>query len=277
MAKFGKAFLGFLAQNAGALARVAHDTVGNQWQNWTLKPIVKLVKPSGISYDPKTGKMLYTPRKSLDGLKWSKWGDAREIVGDYLGRAYNKADFLDRGAKYLDNWGTSQFSDPRLGKALSLTTKGLAWGGLGTGLLDMGLEMTGNEDSSWYGLGKWNPYQWIQMGEYSPTNLLFNYTTPAGLGLTAVGKGITGLTENVTRAASEATIDQTARALAEMDTMGRLAYLFSPTDVTNRYKARAMSALDNYLKSSFGGETTGDELKDKALRDVAAVKNNSRY
>lgn len=277
MAKFGKAVLGFLAQNAGALARVAHDTVGNQWQNWTLKPIVKLVKPSGISYDPKTGKMLYKPRKSLDGLKWNKLGDAREIIGDYLGRAYNKADFLDRGAKYLDNWGTSQFSNPRVGRILSGTTKGLAWGGLGTGLLDMGLEMTGNEDSAWHGLGKWNPYQWLQMSEYSPTNLLFSYTTPAGLGLTAGINGITGLTENVTRAASEATIDQTAKALSEMDTMGRLAYLFSPTTVSNRYRAQAMSTLDNYLKSSFGGDTTGDELKDKALRDVAAVKNNSRY
>lgn len=273
MAKLGKAFLGFLAQNAGALARVAHDTVGNQWKNWALKPIVKLVKPSGISYDPNTGKMLYTPRTSLAGLKW--WN--RELIGDYLGRAYNKADFLDRGAKYLDNWGTSQFSDPRVGRILSGTTKGLAWGGLGTGLLDMGLEMTGNEDSAWHGLGKWNPYQWIQMSEYSPTNLLFSYTTPVGLGLTAVGKGVTGLTENVARAATTATIDQTAKALAEMDTMSRLAYLFSPTAVSNRYRAQAMSTLDNYLKSSFGGDTTGDELKDKALRDVAAVKNNSRY
>lgn len=277
MAKLGKAFLGFLAQNAGALARVAHDTVGNQWKNWALKPIVKLVKPSGISYDPNTGKMLYKPRTSLAGLKWNNLRDAREIIGDYLGRAYNNADFLDRGAKYLDNWGTSQFSDPRVGRILSGTTKGLAWGGLGTGLLDAGLEMTGNEDSALYGLGKWNPYQWIQMSEYSPTNLLFSYTTPIGFGLTAGVKGITGLTENVARAASAATIEQTAKSLAEMDTMGRLAYLFSPTAVSNRYRSQAMSTLDNYLKSSFGGDTAGDELKDKALRDVAAVKNNSRY
>ena len=277
MAKLGKAFLGFLAQNAGALARVTHDTVGNQWKNWTLKPLVKLVKPSGISYDPNTGKMLYKPRKSLAGLKWSKLGDAREIIGDYLGRAYNNADFFDRGAKYLDAWGTSQFSNPRVGRILSGTAKGLAWGGLGTGLLDTGLEMTGNEDSAWHGIGKWNPYQWIQMSEYSPTNLLFSYTTPIGLGLTAGVNGITGLTENVARAASTATIDQTAKALAEMGTMERLAYLFSPTAVSNRYRAQAMSTLDNYLKSSFRDDTTGDELKDKALRDVAAVKNNSRY
>jgi hypothetical protein len=141
----------------------------------------------------------------------------------------------------------------------------------------MGLEMTGNEDSAWHGLGKWNPYQWIQMSEYSPTNLLFSYTTPVGLGLTAVGNGITGLTENVARAASTATIEQTAKSLAEMDTMGRLAYLFSPTAVTDRYRAQAMRTLDDYLKSSFGDSTTGDDLKDKALRDVAAVKNNSRY
>lgn len=262
----GKSLLGFLAQNAGALSRVAHDTVGNQWQNWVLKPVVKFVKPSGISYDSKTGKMLYKPRKSLDGLRWSKWGDAREIVGDYLGRAYNKANFLDRGAKYLDNWGTSQFSNPRLGRISSGTAKGLAWAGLGTGLLDMGLEMTGHEDSMWHGLGKWNPHQWIQMSEYSPTNLLFNYTTPAGLGLTAIGKGTEALAEkgqDIARQSAQATIDSTANALSDLGFAERLAYLFNPSGVANTYREKAIAQL----ASSLGG--TGDETKDKAMRDLA--------
>lgn len=279
--KLGKVLLGHLAHQVGALSRVAHDTVGNQWRNWVLRPATRLAKPSGISYDPKTGKMIYTPRESFEGLEG--WKGLREIAGDYLGRAYNNADIFDRGAKYLDRWGASKIDDaldnPLVSRLSSGTAKTLAWAGLGTGLLDTALEMTGNEDSKWHGLGRWNPFQWIQMSEYSPTNLLFNYTTPVGAGLTAIANGVTGLTKNVAQAASSATIEQTAKALSELNTMERLAYLFNPKGVSDKYKKQATKELEKYLKSfdNSSSETTGDFTTDNALRDVDSVTRNTRY
>lgn len=257
---------GLIRQAAGAGLKVTDDAVGSAWKG-ILGKLTKWTAPKGrgVSYNSKTGDMVYTPLTAAEKAK----AGAHARFNDYIGRTYNKSRFLGDYAKRLNRKGrylVTNSSDwarqHQLGKYTGYGTTGLSMAGFLTGLSDMGLEMAGMEDHPLHGVGSWNPFQWWHHSQYSPGNFLWSYTTPLGLGLTYGVPWAGEKLQNLVAGAANSTIDSTADALANLGMTERLAYLFDPAGVSNKYRSRAKSQLSSQMG------LTGDQLKDNALQDV---------
>ena len=270
------AIKGVGAQALGRAFGIMDDTLGRSYK-WTTGQALKALKPKGMYVDP-DGRVIFrkaTPPK-VKPVKptGARYGEDtfRGAVGSLVGKAHNNARFFKRLAGKLDSYGRKQYEGKNTGRNVAKGLKYTAYAGLGTGMASLPYEvgLLDKEDSTLYKTldfaNTLNPYAALMFSEYSPANQAFMYTTPIGLGVTAGVNGAEALAEkgqDIARQSAQATIDSTANALSDLGFAERLAYLFNPSGVANTYREKAIAQL----ASSLGG--TGDETKDKAMRDLA--------
>lgn len=264
---------GFGAQVLGRAFGIMDDTLGRSYK-WTTGQALKALKPKGMYVDP-DGRVIFRkatpPEVKPTGARYGE-DTFRGAIGSLVGKAHNNARFFKRWAGKLDSYGRKQYEGKNTGRNFAKGLKYTAYTGLGTGMAAVPYEtgLLDKEDSTLYKAldfaNTWNPYAWLMFSEYSPANQAFMYTTPFGLGVTAGVNGAEALAEkgqDIARQSAQATIDSTANALSDLGFAERLAYLFNPSGVANTYREKAIAQL----ASSLGG--TGDETKDKAMRDLA--------
>lgn len=242
----------------GSSLKATDDIVAGGWRTLTGGP-ARLLNRSGAAPHPtEIGKMVYNP------TPWNESIGFLRRTGDILGRGYNNAGFIGRyGSKHLDEASQLLAKHPHLQKWAPRVVKGAVWTGLGTTMADAVMDFTGNTDNPLYGIGKYNPYHQLWSHEYSPGNWLWSNTTPWGLALTHGAPWVMGKLQDAMAGVGTATIDRTADALSDLGFAERLAYLFDPSSVSNKYREQAKKALAEQLG------LTGDNTKDKALQDVA--------
>lgn len=268
-------------QTLGRALGIADDFLGSQYK-WVTGKLTKALKPDGMIVDP-DGVVRYNKRYKgvLDKNQHQRYGTNtfRGQVGDLAGRAYNNSRFMRRWAAKLNRSGTNDINaafpnHKNLGRTTSKALKYTAYAGLGGGLAELPFHMVdGGTDTTAYkvlhGANTINPFYHFTMSEYSPANIAFNYTTPLGLAMTGVGKGMEGIANGYSEAAEQgarSAIDATSDALSNMKFMDRLGYLFAPDTASARYRSQALDQLARTLGRPL--TSTGDTDKDKALADI---------
>lgn len=237
-----QAIPGFLKLLGGSALKLADDFIGGSYR-WTTGGLTKVLRPRGASINQKTFKLRYRrPDGELKG-----W---RDNLGNIFGTAYNNSRFFRNWAHKLNRSGikdlNTAFPNAKPGRAVGKGLRYLGYGGIGGGILEIPFSMMG-EDSTGYkvvhGLNSLNPLYWAAMHPKSPANLLFNYTTPAGLAMT----GLSNMAENIGKMSAQQgatmAINSTADALSNLKFTDRLGFLLSPQAAADKYKAQAMDQL----------------------------------
>lgn len=264
---------GFGSQSLARALGIMDETLGRSYK-WTTGQALKALKPKGMYVDP-DGRVIFRkatpPGINPTEARYDE-DTLRGALGSLVGKAHNNARIFKRWAGKLDSYGRKQYQGKNTGRNVAKGLKYGAYAGFGTGMAAMPYEMglLDKDDSTVYKAldfaNTWNPYARLMFDEYSPANWLFMHTTPAGLAMTGAMSGAESLAEkgqDIARQSAQATINSTANALSDLGFAERLAYLFNPSGVANTYREKAIEQLANSLGS------TGDETKDKAIRDLA--------
>ena len=267
------ALKGFGSQSLARALGIMDETLGRSYK-WTTGQALKALKPKGMYVDP-DGRVIFRkatpPGINPTEARYDE-DTLRGAVGSLVGKAHNNARIFKRWAGKLDSYGRKQYQGKNVGRNVAKALKYGAYTGFGTGMATMPYEMglLDKDNSTVYKAldtaNTVNPFYWLMFNDYSPANWLFMHTTPVGLAMTGAMSGAESLAEkgqDIARQSAQATINSTANALSDLGFAERLAYLFNPSGVANTYREKAIEQLANSLGS------TGDETKDKAIRDLA--------